>query len=157
MIKLIVAYDAQRGIGLSGRMPWSIPEEMKIFRTLTMGHSIVFGKTTYLGIAKALPGRTNFVVTHQLDFDPKDAQVLLIHDFEAFLKQHEKDDAVYFICGGRTLYQQALPYVSEASVSVINASYPCDTVFPDVDWSEFDVISETQYGVFKHLIYRRKA
>ena len=63
MLKLIVAMDANRGIGLNEKMPWHIPEEMKIFRTLTLNHSLLFGRTTFEGLAGLLKNRKHYVST----------------------------------------------------------------------------------------------
>lgn len=156
MIKLIVAYDTHGGIGLQGKMPWSIKEEMNLFKQLTMGHTIVFGRTTFEGIKKALPGRKNVVVSRNSHYCVEDPSIHVIHDLKQFLEEHHKDEDDIFICGGAQIYAEALPYVNEASVSVIKSEYPCDAYFPDLLWKNFDLISQEDYEEFTHLTYRRR-
>lgn len=155
MLKLIVAYDSLGGIGLKGKMPWSIPEEMKIFKTLTMGHAIIFGRTTFDGIKRALPGRKTYVATRLLSYHVDDPNIEIIHDLEPFLRQAVVSPSVFYICGGSDLYRQAMPYVQEASVSILKEAYACDAFFPDLSWSGFEVLSKEEYPQFTHVILRR--
>lgn len=156
MIKLIVAYEPGRGIGLNGRMPWHIAEDLKLFKALTLGHTIVFGKTTFLGIGRVLPGRKHLIATHDASLKERFPEIGIIEDFEAFLKQNRDSEEIIYVCGGASLYRQALPYASELSLSLIHQSYPCDTHFPELDWTLYDLIAKTVYADFDHLILRRK-
>lgn len=156
MIKLIVAYDNAGGIGYEGKMPWSIKEEMQLFKRLTMGHTIVFGRTTFEGIKKALPGRSTVVVSRNQTYECGDKAVQVIHDFRAYLEKHQCDDTDIYICGGSQIYAEALPYVKEASVSVVKGTHVCDATFPDLLWKNFDLVDQVEYEQFTHLTYRRR-
>ena len=156
MIKLIVAYDSNGGIGLNGKMPWSIKDEMNLFKRLTMGHTIVFGRTTFEGIKKALPGRKTVVVSRNPHYKVEDSSIEVIHDLRLFLESHQKDEKDIFICGGAQIYAEALPFVNEASVSVIKDHYTCDAYFPDLLWKNFDLVKQEDYEAFTHLTYRRR-
>ncbi len=154
MLKLIVAMDANRGIGLNEKMPWHLPEEMKIFRTLTSGHSVLFGRKTFLGMGGMLKNRKHYVSTKQSDFKVDGVEV--VHNLIAFFKKHEKSDELIYVSGGASIYQQSFPYIQEAYISVLKESYHCDTFFPDFDLTQFELISKTNYDSFIHYHYRRK-
>ena len=83
-LSLIVAMAKNRTIGLDGAMPWHIPEDLKFFKRVTMGHPVIMGRKTYQSIGAALPGRTNIVVTRNKDFEAADADV--VHDLSEALK-----------------------------------------------------------------------
>lgn len=156
MIKIIVAYDLNRGIGLNGKMPWHIPEDLKLFKRLTMGSTIVFGKTTFMGIGKVLPGRKHIIVTHDIHLKDKFPEIELVDDFQSFLKDVCQSGRDVIICGGASLYKQALPFAQELSLSLIKQAYPCDTFFPPIDFSDYDILSKTEYPDFNHLVLRKK-
>lgn len=156
MIKLIVAYDSNGGIGFKGKMPWSIKEEMNLFKHVTMNHTIVFGRTTFEGINKALPGRKTVVVSRNMNYNVEDNSIDVIHDLKSYLEKHQNDERDIFICGGAQLYAEALPYVKEASVSIIKNHYTCDAYFPDLLWKNFDLVKQEDYEAFTHLTFRRR-
>lgn len=154
MLKLIVAMDANRGIGLNEKMPWHIPEEMKIFRTLTLNHSLLFGRTTFEGLAGLLKNRKHYVSTSNPNYQREG--VIVINDLDAFLKKHQDSDELIFVSGGASIYKQAFPYVSEAYISILKTSYPCDTFMPELDLSDFECVESIEYEAFNHYHYRRK-
>ena len=129
MITLIVAMDPHNGIGIDGKLPWHIKEDLKLFKDRTINHKVVMGRKTYESIGKALPKRYNFVVTHNNNFKAID-QIEIIHDFESFLIENERSDEEIYIIGGAEIYRLALPYAKRLAISCIKKNYSCDTFFP---------------------------
>lgn len=154
MLKIIVAMDQHRGIGFENRMPWSIKEELKQFRKITLGHGVLMGRKTLESMQHALPGRTNYVMTHQaqLPFE----NVIVVPDIEAFLKEKQDSDDVVFVIGGASLYHLALDYVSEMIISEVKGVYACDTFFPSFDPERFILKQSIEFEHFTQKWYERK-
>jgi len=154
MLKIIVAMDQHRGIGFENRMPWSIKEELKQFRKITLGHGVLMGRKTLESMQHALPGRTNYVMTHQaqLTFE----NVIVVPDIEAFLKEKQDSDDVVFVIGGASLYHLALDYVSEMIISEVKGVYACDTFFPSFDPERFILKQSIEFEHFTQKWYERK-
>ncbi len=134
---VIVAAVARNGvIGRSNAMPWRLPEDLRRFRKITLGGVVVMGRRTYEAIGKALPGRSNIVVSHQADLAVADGRVAASLD-EAV--QAAGDAPRIFIIGGAQLYAQALPRTARMLLTEIDADYEGDTRFPPfvrAQWSE---------------------
>ena len=154
MIKMIVAMDKQRGIGLNNHLPWNIPEDLKLFKDMTLGHTILMGKKTFLSIGRILPGRTHVVVTHDANLAAQYPGINLEHDLIHYLSSFNNQEDIYII-GGASIYQQALPFVDEISISQIDGIYLCDVFFPELDLKIFELFYEKNYEHFTHKMYRR--
>ncbi len=134
-LTIIVAIDAQHGIGINNTLAWHLPEDLARFRKLTIGHAIIMGRKTFLSIGRPLPGRRNIVLTRQTDWQPDGIEV--VHSLQDAIQSVVNDDA--FIIGGAELYAQVLPDCCELLVTEIQADFQCDTFFPVIDrnvWQE---------------------
>lgn len=133
-MNLIVAVDLNWGIGHEGKLLVSLREDMKRFKEMTLGHVVVFGRKTLETFpgGKPLPGRTNVVLTHQLDFTAGDA--LVCHSLDALmdLLAGFPDESIYVI-GGSSLYEQLLPCCYQAYVTRIESCFTADVFFPNLD------------------------
>ncbi len=131
-LDLIVARGKNGAIGLKGKMPWHLPEDLKHFKETTMGSPVIMGRRTYESIGRALPGRTNIVLTRDASF--KAANVLHASSIEEALKL-VADAPLAFIIGGANLYAQALQknLISSAWVTEIDAAPEADAFFPNLD------------------------
>ncbi len=140
---LIAAMDPNRVIGYKNRIPWHIPEEMRHFKNNTMGHGIIMGRKTFESIGKALPGRTNVVLTTNHKLVLPDCHIA--HSLAEGIRCCSNQGKV-FIIGGRTLYQQAMEYVDTILLSVIHREYTGDITFPAIPSESFQLISEKEMG-----------
>ena len=154
MLKIIVAMDEHRGIGLNNRLPWSIKDDLHEFKRITLGHSVLMGRKTLDSINHALPGRTNYVMTHQSELPYEN--VILVSDIHAFLKEKQHSDDVIFVIGGASLYKIALPYTEELIISEVKGTYPADTYFPDFDINEYELSKNVDFEQFTQKWYVRK-
>jgi dihydrofolate reductase len=153
MIKIIVAMDQNRGIGINNQLPWSIKEDLKEFRRLTLGHSVIMGRKTLDSIGKALPGRNNYVVTHQ-KYLPYE-NVTIIEEIDLFFEEKKNSDDVVFVIGGASLYKIAIKYCDELIISEINGQFKCDTFFPEFNKLEFELYSIVDFSEFTQKTYKR--
>ena len=130
-VSIIVAIDDKRGIGKNNRLPWHIPEDLKRFRRLTSGHTIIMGRKTFESISRVLPGRTNIIITRNPQYQAEGALVVLSLD-EAIEKAKEIDDQEVFIIGGGEIFKQALPITDKLYLTLIDAhANEADIFFPE--------------------------
>lgn len=134
-LHLIVAHARNGAIGIDGKLPWYLPEDLKHFKRTTLGKPVIMGRKTWESLGRPLPGRKNVVITRQADYVAEGACV--VPTIEAALEA-VKDEPVAFIMGGAQIYEQTLPLVKVAHVTVINADYDADAYFKPLDdehWS----------------------
>jgi dihydrofolate reductase len=164
-IVIVVAMSRQeRAIGAGNGLLWHIPEDMKRFKALTLGHPIIMGKKTFDSIlkilGKPLPGRTNIVLTRDKDYEYPGVKVA--HSLEmAIAMAEEENPKEIHIGGGAEIYRQALPFTKTLHVTwVYDEPVTSDTFFPAFE-DEFKIISESgdleHNGLhFEWVSYERK-
>ena len=156
MITCIVAMDEQGGIGLNGSLPWHIKEDLIHFKNMTLQHTILMGKKTYLSIGKALPKRHNLVVTHHPELLKDEKDVEVIKDLEAYFKQNVDSEKMIYVIGGANVYAQALPYAKYLAISHIKGTFLCDTFFPHFDDNQYTIIKIEEFEAFVFKLYEKK-
>ena len=135
-LSLIVAMARNRVIGADGGIPWHLPEELKRFKSLTLGHHIVMGRKTWESIGRLLPGRTTVIVTRQRGYRVPGAQVAC--SLDDAIAACGADDEI-FVIGGAELYAQALARAGRLYLTTVDADVAGDTFMPDYaagDWRE---------------------
>ncbi len=134
MISLIVAVARNRSIGKGGRLPWHLPDDLKHFRAKTLGKTVVMGRRTFESIGKALPGRTNIVVTRDGTFQAPGATV--VYTLDAALACARETEEIMVI-GGSSLYADLLPQASRIYLTSVHADVEGDAFFPELDPHEW--------------------
>lgn len=137
-ISAIFAMSDNRVIGKKNALPWHLPADLRYFKTITMGKSLLMGRKTFQSMGKVLPGRRNIIISHDPHFTVSGGEV--VHSIEAALQQVSLDDEVMLI-GGATLFQQLLPHVSRLYLTMIHCTCDGDTFFPEIHWKEWKEIS----------------
>src|SRR5438270_8696262 len=135
-IYLIAAVAANGVIGRQGHLPWHLPEDLRHFKKLTLGHPIIMGRRTWESLGKALPGRENIVVTRTPGYEAPNAAVAASLEGALALCAGEP---VAFVIGGERLFRDSLPLASGLVLTEIQKDYAGDTRFPDYDrakWRE---------------------
>jgi dihydrofolate reductase len=127
LLALIAAVARNGVIGVDNRLPWRLPDDMRRFRALTAGHSIIMGRKTWESIGRPLPDRQNIVVTRQRNFEAPGANV--VASLEAALAAAIMPEPV-FVIGGEALYREALPLASRMYLTEIHQDFPGDARFP---------------------------
>lgn len=124
----VVAMDEQRAIGLNGGIPWRLPEDMRLFKQLTMGHPILMGRKTWESLGRPLPGRQNIVLTRDAAYQAEGATV--IRD-PAELQKLQLQDEEVMVIGGAQIYAALLPAMQRLYVSAVHGAHEADTYFPE--------------------------
>jgi len=123
-----------RGLGKDNDLIWKIPEDMKRFRDLTLGHPVITGRKNLEAMGRALPGRLNIVVTRDPNY--KMEEVVVVHSIEDAIAEAQKaEQEEIFIIGGGEIYKAALPHTDRLYLTLIENERPADVFFPD--YSEF--------------------
>jgi dihydrofolate reductase len=137
---LIVAMAKDNIIGVNNSLPWSIPEDLKRFKKLTLGYPIIMGRKTHESIGRVLSGRENIVITSEPE-KITDLEVKAFKTIEDALTYCEEFQysQVFFI-GGAKLYEQVLDSVDMIYLTQIEAEIAGDTKFPKLDYSQFKIL-----------------
>ncbi len=149
----VVAMSPQRIIGKDGRMPWHLPEDLKLFKELTLGHPILMGRKTFESIGRSLPGRQNIVLTRQADWQAEG--VTVIHDI-AELSELELQDREVMLIGGGELYRLLLERCDILLISRLHHDYEGDTSFPAFEHLFNDGEMLREYADFSLFCYTRR-
>lgn len=142
-VAMIVAMANNRVIGVEGKLPWYLPEDLKFFKRITQAKPLVMGRKTYASIGKPLPNRLNVVVTRNAEFSHEGVRVC--HDLPAALTladQHATIEAAeeIMVMGGGEIYRQALPFAQRLYITEVDIDVEGDATFPDFDPSEWQEV-----------------
>lgn len=143
-VYIIAAVSENRVIGKDNRTPWRIPEDLKHFKELTLGHPVIMGRNTYESLGKPLPQRANIVVTRDEDF--RAPGCFVYHTLEeaieaAPLYEIYRGQSI-FIIGGAQIYEQAVSKADRLFLTLVEGEFEGDAFFPD--YSDFkNVVSES--------------
>lgn len=132
-LELIVAMDPDGVIGRDNALPWHLPDDLRHFKQLTSGHTLVMGRKTHESIGRPLPERRNLVLTRQPDWTAPGVEVF--GDLDAALAAAGTDRV--FIIGGAALFQATLPHAAVLHRTLVHERHPGDVYFPDMgaDWT----------------------
>lgn len=143
MIHVIAAVDMAGGIGRDNKLLCHLPADLKRFKALTMGHAIVMGRKTFESLPGLLPGRKHIVLTRQPHYgDGKD--IIICHTMEE-LSRILQDHGEYFVIGGASLYELFLDRADYLHLTEIQAAFPADTFFPDVNKAKWKEMSREHH------------
>lgn len=142
-ISILVAMALNRTIGINNTLPWRCPEDLKHFKSLTMGHHMIMGRKTFDSIGKPLPGRTTVVVTRNAALNIEGC--IIAHSLEAAIKTCAADSEI-FIVGGAELYALAMPLATTLYITEIQQEVPGDAFFPEFNRTQWQEISREQHS-----------
>lgn len=141
MVSIIVAIAENGVIGDKNALLWNIKEDMRRFRTTTLGHPVIMGRKTFESIGRPLPKRTNVVVTRG---DSIFEGCEVAHSLEEAIAMFPAEEEV-FIIGGAQIYEQALPFADKLYLTVVHRDYAGDTSFPAIDMSQWREIAREEF------------
>ncbi len=139
IISVIAAIGENRELGFGNKLLWHLPDDLKRFKEITRGHSVITGRRTYESIGRLLPDRKNIIITRNKNFKVEDA--VIVSDFEEALEKCKGEDEV-FVIGGGEVYKEALPHSDKLYLTEVESEFEADTHFPAFDKSEWKKMSE---------------
>ncbi|MDR3145235.1 MAG: dihydrofolate reductase [Treponema sp.] len=156
MEKIIIAAAARNNvIGLGREIPWYIAEDLRRFKSNTLGHTVIMGRTTWESLGAALPGRTNVVITGKTI-----PGAACFRSIPEALRNIRSGERVFFI-GGERIFREALNIADTIELTRIHRDYPGDRFFPDIDpglWelAERGPVLESAGIPYSFMRYRRR-
>lgn len=138
-VTLVAAVAANGVIGKGGALPWRLPDDMKRFRRLTMGHAVVMGHATWRSLGRPLDGRRNIVLSRDAALRIEGCEV--VHAASDVLSLSDVEEL--FVIGGSAVYALFLPHADRLVITWIDVAVDGDAFFPTVDWDEWTVLSES--------------
>jgi dihydrofolate reductase len=155
MYSIIAAISKNNVIGKCNDIPWHYPTDLKHFKEITIGKTVLMGYHTYQSIlnrlGKPLPNRKNIVLTsHEI----KEEDVIVVKDIFRFLEQKHEEEI--FVIGGRQVYNLFIDQAEKLYITHIDKEFDGDTYFPLIDYSQFNLMSERIEGELRFCVYERK-
>lgn len=141
ILTIIVAKDHKGAIGKDNQLLWHLPADLKHFKALTTGHTIIMGRKTYDSIGRPLPKRRNIVVSRQEGLTIPGVEVM--RSLEDAIASCVQETEV-FIIGGAQIYAQALPLCSKLEITLVEGNFEADTYFPAIQEEEWLTLSRRE-------------
>lgn len=159
IISIIVAIADNLAIGKNNDLLWHISEDLKRFKKLTTGHTLIMGKKTFLSLPKgALPNRVNVVITD--DKSDNFEGCVMAYSIEDALTKCKPGETECFIIGGGMIYNQFLDIADKLYLTKVHQSYEADVFFPEIDYSQWKEESSEKFlendPPYSYHVYSRK-
>ena len=161
MLSIIVAKAKNNIIGKENKLIWHLPEDLKHFKELTIGHTIIMGRKTFESLGRILPNRKHVVFSQNPDFKVDDENVEIVHSMLQ-IQEYIETEEENFVIGGAMIYNLLMPYVTKMYVTQINKDFEGDTFFPKIDenvWKEVSrekgLKNEENNLDYEFIIYER--
>ncbi len=147
IISLIVAASTNNAIGKANGMLWNLPNDTRYFKNTTWGMPVIMGRKTYESMSsEPLPGRFNFVITHNRDWNPNSPKVRVVASLEEAIRLAGGTDCKEcFVAGGGQIYAEALPLANKIYLTRVHAVLDGDAWFPAFDENEWELISNMDH------------
>ncbi len=159
MLSIIVAKAKNDIIGKDNNLIWHLPEDLKRFKELTTGHTIIMGRKTFESLGRILPNRKHVILTQNPNYKVEEENVEIVH-FVSELKKYIESDEENFVIGGGKIYSLLMPYTKKMYITEIDKEFEGDTKFPEfdiTDWEEMERIKKAQENIkYDFVTYQRR-
>lgn len=138
MLSIIVAKAKNNIIGKENKIIWNLPADLKRFKELTTGHTIIMGRKTFESLGRVLPNRKHIVFSQNPDFKVEDENVSVVHSMLE-IQEYIENEQENFVIGGAMIYNLLMPHVSKMYVTEIDEEFEGDSFFPKINteiWKE---------------------
>ena len=162
MLSIIVAKAQNNIIGKDNKLLWHISEDLKRFKDITTGHTIIMGRKTFESLGRVLPNRKHIVFTQNPDFKVNDENVKIVHsmlEIQEYIENKEEN----FVIGGAMIYNLLMPYANKMYITEIHKDFEGDTVFPKINLDIWEEVSrekgediEQNNLEYDFVVYERK-
>jgi len=143
MLTIIAAVAKNNALGKNNDLIWRLPNDLKRFKEVTLGHHIIMGRKTFESLGKPLPKRTTIIITRNLNY--KVEGCIVVNSLENAIIEAREDDNPY-ILGGGEIYRQALDYADVLDLTLVHHSFEeADTFFPEIDFSKWTESSREDF------------
>ena len=162
MLSIIAAISDNNVIGKDNKLIWHLPEDLKRFKELTTGHTIIMGRKTFESLGRVLPNRKHIVLTRDINYNIDDENVEIVNEIEK-LEEHLKPEEENFVIGGAIIYRQLLNKADKLYITRIHEKFEGDAYFPVIKEDEWNIVEKIQ-GIkdeknsydYEFITYERK-
>ena len=162
MLSIIVAISENNVIGKDNKLLWHLPEDLKRFKELTTGHTIIMGRKTFESLGRILPNRKHIVITRDTNYKVENNNVEIMNDIQE-IDKYVNDNEENFVIGGAIIYSQLIKKAQKMYITKIYKKFDGDAYFPKIDENEREII-ETKKGIkdeknpfdYEYITYVRK-
>ena len=162
MLSIIVAKAKNNVIGKDNQLLWHLSDDLKRFKKLTTGHTIIMGRKTFESLGRVLPNRKHIVFTQNPDFKVNDENVQIVHSMLQIQEYIESQEEV-FVIGGAMIYNLLMPYVKKMYVTEIDKEFDGDAFFSRIDETKWKEISrekgpedEENNFIYEYVTYEKR-
>ena len=161
MLSIIVAKAKNNIIGKDNKLIWHLPEDLKRFKELTTGHTIIMGRKTFESLGKVLPNRKHIVFTQNPNFEIKDENVQVVHSMLE-IQEYIEDENENFVIGGAQIYASLISKCDKLYITQINKDFIGDSYFPNINENEWEIIekltgpNDENNFEYEYITYQRK-
>lgn len=136
MLSIIVAKTKNDIIGKDNALIWHLPEDLKRFKEMTTGHTIIMGRKTFESLGRILPNRHHVILCNDAQMNIENENVEILEDI-SMLDKYVKDEEEHFVIGGATMYRLLMPICSKMYVTEIDKDFEGDVSFPEIDLNKW--------------------
>lgn len=144
MLSIIVAKASNDVIGGDNKLLWHISDDLKRFKEITSGHTIVMGRKTFESLPKVLPNRHHIVITRDKNFKVDSPSVEVINDINTIINMYKDSSEEIFIIGGGEIYKSLLPNTKKLYLTRIYKDFDGDTIFPNINYDDWSIEYESE-------------
>ena len=145
MISLVVAVSENNAIGKNNQLLWHLPNDLKFFKNTTWGGVVIMGRKTFESVNKPLPGRTNIVITKQVNWTSEN--VIVVNSIEAAIqKAKDLNFKAIFIIGGGEIYKESMSIADKIYLTKVHTTIEGDTFFPELQMNQWKMISNKDFS-----------
>lgn len=141
MLSIIVAIAKNNVIGKDNKLIWHLPEDLKRFKKITTGHTIIMGRKTFESLGRVLPNRKHIVLCNDAQLNIDDKNVEIINSVDK-LEKYENSENENFVIGGASIYKLLLPKTNKLYITRINQEFEGDVYFPEINENEWKIVEQ---------------
>jgi dihydrofolate reductase len=154
-IVIIAALSDNNVIGVNGHIPWHIGDDLKRFKRLTTGHTVIMGRKTFESIGRPLPGRTNIVLTRNTQFKAPDGVRVFSALDDALASCRQTGETTAYVIGGAEIYRESLPVADRLVLTHVRQHVQGDTFFPAYDKTQWREVAREDHDTYAYVEYER--
>ena len=136
MLSIIVAKAKNNIIGKDNALIWHLPEDLKRFKRITTGHTIIMGRKTFESLGRVLPNRHHIILCNDAEMSINNENVEILDDISK-IDKYINDEKEHFVIGGATMYRLLMPYCTKMYITEINENFEGDVSFPEINLNEW--------------------
>ena len=162
MLSMIVAVAENNVIGKDNKLIWHLPEDLKRFKRLTTGHTIIMGRKTFESLGRVLPNRKHVILCNDMEMNIDNENIEVLEDI-SMLNEYINSEEEHFVIGGATIYNLLMPYANKLYLTLIHEEFEGDVYFPEIkeeDWKivykEDGIKNEENPFDYEYITFERK-